>query len=68
MASGVDALLDERSGKALDHLQRYATANQRSYFRIDDEQCEQRQLEAATDRILRNEAKRWPQPRRQEVA
>jgi hypothetical protein len=32
MAGGVDSLLDEKTAKALDRLQRYASANQRSYF------------------------------------
>jgi hypothetical protein len=32
MANGIDSLLDERTAKALDRLQRYAAANQRSYF------------------------------------
>jgi hypothetical protein len=33
MADGVDALLDDRTAAALDRLQRYAAAAQRSYFR-----------------------------------
>jgi hypothetical protein len=32
MTNGVESLLDERTAKALDRLQRYAAANQRSYF------------------------------------
>ena len=32
MTSGLDSLLDERTAKALDRLQRYAASNQRAYF------------------------------------
>ena len=32
MANGLDSLLDERTAKTLDRLQRYAASNQRSYF------------------------------------
>jgi hypothetical protein len=32
MANGLESLFDERTSKALDRLQRYAAANQRSYF------------------------------------
>ena len=32
MANGLDSLLDERTAKALDRLQRYANSNQRAYF------------------------------------
>src|SRR5205807_1584045 len=37
MATGVDSLLDEATAKVLDRLQRYATANQRSYFKALNE-------------------------------
>src|SRR5438067_941834 len=33
MARGLDSLLDEQTALALDRLQRYAAANQRSYFK-----------------------------------
>jgi hypothetical protein len=56
MANGVDALLDERTGKALDRLQRYASANQRSYFRVlqelrtlQDNRIHRRELEGHDD-------------------
>jgi len=32
MVNGLDSLLDERTAKTLDRLQRYAASNQRSYF------------------------------------
>src|SRR4029077_10777078 len=32
MTNGIDSLLDERTAKALDRLQRYANSNQRAYF------------------------------------
>ena len=32
MTNGLDSLLDERTAKALDRLQRYAASNQRAYF------------------------------------
>ena len=32
MTNGLDSLLDERTAKALDRLQRYANSNQRAYF------------------------------------
>jgi hypothetical protein len=34
MSTGVDALLDEKTAKAIDRLQRYAAANQRTYFKV----------------------------------
>jgi hypothetical protein len=33
MATGIHSLLDEKTAKALDRLQRYASANQRTYFK-----------------------------------
>src|SRR5215831_3034530 len=33
MANGLDSLLDESTARALDRLQRYASAGQRTYFR-----------------------------------
>src|SRR5262245_18759620 len=33
MTNGVESFLDETTAKALDRLQRYASANQRSYFK-----------------------------------
>lgn len=32
MTNGLDSLLDERTAKTLDRLQRYAASNQRAYF------------------------------------
>ena len=32
MTNGLDSLLDERTAKTLDRLQRYAVSNQRAYF------------------------------------
>jgi hypothetical protein len=32
MTNGLDSLLDERTAKTLDRLQRYSNSNQRSYF------------------------------------
>jgi hypothetical protein len=55
-AGGVDALLDERTAKALDRLQRYASANQRSYYKalkelrtIQDNRIHRRELEGHDD-------------------
>ena len=33
MANGIESLLDERTAQTLDRLQRYTSANQRSYFK-----------------------------------
>jgi hypothetical protein len=56
MANGVDALLDDRTAAALDRLQRYASANQRTYFKaieelrvIQENRLHRRELEGHDD-------------------
>jgi hypothetical protein len=47
MANNVDSLLDERTAKALDRLQRYAAANQRTYFKALHELRRSRRIGSA---------------------